>query len=199
MSEKFLNPPLPRLNLVETRMRPPELHPLLRDRFSARSYQEKAVSPETIRTLFEAAHWAPSCFNEQPWRFAVASKAVDPAAFERLASTLVAGNAWALEAPVLGIAFANLRFARNGKDNRWGAYDTGQALAHLTIQAQALGLNVHQMGGFDATKALEVLAVPDGHEAMAAFAIGYAAESEAPASSRRDFHSMFFGDVPWPR
>lgn len=179
-------------------MRPAELHPLLRDRFSARSYQEKPVDAGTLKTLFEAAQWAPSCFNEQPWRFAVAAKALDPEAFERLASTIVAANAWALKAPVLGIAFANLRFTKNGNPNRWGGYDTGQALAHLTVQAQALGLNVHQMGGFDPAKALEVFAVPEGHEAMAAFAIGYATESAPPASgSRRDFDSLFFGNVPW--
>ena len=180
-------------------MRPAELHPLLLERYSTRAYLDKAVAPETLRTLFEAAQWAPSCFNEQPWRFAVASKAVDAEAFDRIASTLAEGNAWALKAPVLGIAIANLSFSRNGNPNRWGGYDTGQAMAHLTVQAQALGLNVHQMGGFDAAKALEVLEVPAGHEAMAAFAIGYAVEPLPPekGSPRKDFDSLFFGKVPW--
>lgn len=180
-------------------MRPAELHPLLHERFSTRSYQPKPVAPALLKTLFEAAQWAPSCFNEQPWRFAVASKEVDPEAFARIASTLVSGNAWALEAPVLGIAFANQHFARNAKPNRWGAYDTGQAMAHLTVQAQSLGLNVHQMGGFDEAKALALPGVPEGHEAMAAFAIGYATETAPPenGSPRREFGSLFFGDVPW--
>ncbi len=180
-------------------MRPTALHPLLHGRFSTRSYQDKLVEPALLKALFEAAQWAPSCFNEQPWRFAVASKAVDSEAFERIASTLTAGNAWALAAPVLGIAFVNLHFARNGKPNRWSAYDTGQAMAHLTVQAQSLGLNVHQMAGFDEAKALEVLAVPEGHQAMAAFAIGYATEATPPASGgqRREFASLFIGGVPW--
>ncbi len=178
-------------------MRPTELHSLLLERYSTRAYLEKTVAPETLRTLFLAAQWAPSCFNEQPWRFAVASKGTE--AFDRIASTLVEVNAWALKAPVLGIAIANGSFARKGDANRWGGYDTGQAMAHLTVQAQSLGLNVHQMGGFDAAKALEVLEVPAGHEAMAAFAIGYAVEPLPPekGSPRKDFDSLFFGKVPW--
>jgi nitroreductase len=182
-------------------MRPDDLHPVLRERFSTREYLDKPVDPQTLRTLFEAAQWAPSCFNEQPWRFAVASKAEDAAAFERIASTLVDGNSWAHKAPVIGIAFASLSFARNGQPNRWGPYDTGQAMAHLTVQAQFLGLNVHQMGGFDAAKALEIFGVPAGHEAMAAFTIGYAAQAGLPSglSPRREFDSLFFGSLPWKR
>ena len=178
-------------------MRPAALHPLLLERYSTRAYNDKPVAPETLRTLFEAAQWAPSCFNEQPWKFAVALKGT--AEFDRIASTIVEGNAWALQAPVLGIAIASTSFSRNGQPNRWGGYDTGQAMAHLTVQAQSVGLNVHQMGGFDAAKALEVLEVPAGHEAMAAFAIGYAVEPLPPekGSPRKDFHSMFVGKVPW--
>ena len=149
--------------------------------------------------MFEAAQWAPSCFNEQPWRFAVAVKAVDAEAFDRIASTIAPGNAWALKAPILGISLANLSFERKGNPNRWAGYDTGAAMAHLTVQAESLGLNVHQMGGFDAAKAIEVLHVPAGHEAMAAFAIGYAVEPDPPAegSPRREFNSLFVGSVPW--
>ena len=179
--------------------RPSSLNPLLASRFSTRAYLDKPVPPDVLRRLFEAAQWSPSCFNEQPWRFAVASKASDQETYDRIASTLVPQNGWALSAPVLGIAFANLSFAANAKPNRWGGYDTGQAMAHLTVQAQTIGLNVHQMGGFDPAKALEVFAVPAGHDAMAAFAIGYATESEPPAAGnkRRDFDSLFFGRVPW--
>ena len=180
-------------------MRPASLHPLLLERYSTRAYLEKTVASGALRALFEAAQWAPSCFNEQPWKFAVAAKAVDLEAFDRIASTIVEGNAWALKAPVLGIAIANTRFARNGTHNRWGGYDTGQAMAHLSVQAQALGLNVHQMGGFDASKALELLQVPAGHEAMAAFAIGYAVEPLPPEKGnvRKDLASLFFGKIPW--
>jgi nitroreductase len=180
--------------------RPPALHPLLQHRYSTRAYLDKPVAPETIRELFEAAQWSPSCFNEQPWRFAVASKEANPETYDRIASTLVAGNAWALRAPVLGLAYAYGKFARNGSPNRWSGYDTGQSMAHLTVQAQSLGLNVHQMGGFDAAKALEIFGIPEDHEAMAAFAIGYALESAPPASgARRDFDSLFFGPKPWDK
>ena len=179
--------------------RPASLTPLLLGRYSTRAYLDKTVDPQTLRALFEAAQWAPSCFNEQPWRFAVALKAVDAEAFDRIASTIVPGNAWALKAPVLGISLANLSFERKGNPNRWAGYDTGAAMAHLTVQAESLGLNVHQMGGFDAAKAIEVLHVPAGHEAMAAFAIGYAVEPDPPAegSPRREFNSLFVGSVPW--
>ena len=117
-----------------------------------------------------------------------------PEAYARLSSTLsLPGNAWALEAPVLGIAIANLSFARNGKHNRFAQYDTGQAMAHLTVEAQAQGLNVHHMGGFDAAKATEVLQIPEGYEAIAAFAIGYAADPNPPAGrTRRDLTSTLF-------
>ena len=159
------------------------------------------MSAEILKALFEAAQWSPSCFNEQPWRFAVASKATDAERFALISSTIVPQNGWAFSAPVLGIAFGSAIFAANGKPNRWGGYDTGQAMAHLTVQAQATGLNVHQMGGFDPAKAVEVLGIPAGHEAMAAFAIGYATESEPPAdgSPRKEFDSLFFGRLPWTK
>jgi nitroreductase len=177
-------------------MRPSALHPLLLGRYSTRLYLEKTVEPETLRILFEAAQWSPSSSNEQPWKFAVGRKGTGE--YDRIASTLVEGNAWALKAPVLGIAFCRDTFARHGKPNRWAQYDTGQSMAHLTVQAESLGLNVHQMGGFDAAKALEVLEVPAGHEAMAAFAIGYAEDPVPPASAtRKDLETLFFGKVPW--
>lgn len=168
--------------------------PLLAERYSTRTYLDRPVPADTLKRLFEAARWAPSCFNEQPWRFVIGAKDLHPEAHARLASTLSQpGNAWALEAPVLGIAIANLSFARNGKSNRFAQYDTGQAMAHLTVQAQAEGLNVHQMGGFDAAKATELLQIPAGHEAIAAFAIGYAADpASSAARTRRDLTSTLF-------
>jgi nitroreductase len=170
------------------------LTPLLAARYSTRTFQDRPVPADTLKRLFDAARWAPSCFNEQPWRFVIAAKDLHPEAYARLASTLsLPGNAWALEAPVLGIAIANLSFARNGKPNRWAQYDTGQAMAHLTVQAQAESLNVHQMGGFDPAKATELLQIPAGYEAVAAFAIGYPADPNPPATrSRRDLSATVF-------
>ncbi len=171
-----------------------DLHPLLTHRYSTRSYQDRPVEAGVLLRLFEAARWSPSCYNEQPWRFVVASRVLHPEGFEKIASTIVSGNAWALQAPVLGISIANLQFSRNGNPNRWAQYDTGQAIAHLTFQAQQEGLSIHQMGGFDAAKAMEVLRIPEGHEAMAAFTIGYPVETLPPSErSRRSLDSILFG------
>lgn len=173
--------------------RPESLHPLLQKRYSTRSFLDRPVDLEILGRLFEAARWAPSCFNEQPWRFVIAARHVNRDAFDTIASTIVPGNSWALQAPVLGIAIANLSFARNGKPNRWAQYDTGQAMAHLTFQAQAEGISVHQMGGFDAPKAQQVLGIPADHDAIAAFALGYPTAPEPPPNaSRKSLESILF-------
>ena len=125
-----------------------------------------------LERLLEAARWAPSCYNEQPWRFVVAH-ASDAAGFAGVLSTLVPFNqAWAKSAAVLGIAVAKLS-SGNGKPNAWAQYDTGQAMAQLAIQAEFEGLKVHQMGGFDASACVTALGIPEGHVPVAAFAIGY--------------------------
>ncbi|MBY0507861.1 MAG: nitroreductase family protein [Bryobacteraceae bacterium] len=152
--------------------RPSGLQPLIQQRWSPRAFSSQAVAPEVLERLLEAARWAPSCYNEQPWRFVVAH-ASDAAAFAGILSTLVPFNqGWAKSAAVLGIAVANLNFA-SGKPNGWAHYDTGQAMAQLAIQAEHEGLKVHQMGGFDPAACQEALAIPEGHVAAAAFAIGY--------------------------
>ena len=121
----------------------------------------------------EAARWAPSCYNEQPWRFVVAH-ASHTEGFAGILSTLVPFNqSWAKSAAVIGIAIARLQFAKNGKPNDWARYDTGQAMAQLTMQAEFEGAKVHQMGGFDPAACAQVLGIPEGFVAVAAFAIGY--------------------------
>jgi nitroreductase len=172
--------------------RPEGIHALLRRRYSTREFLDRPVSSDSLRRLFDAARWAPSCFNEQPWRFLIGARHDNREAFDAIAGTLVSGNRWALEAPVLGIAIANLAFARNGKPNRWAQYDTGQAMAHLTFQAQMEGLSVHQMGGFDEAKAQQALAIPDGHDPIAAFALGYPVEPDPPDGKRRERESILF-------
>lgn len=124
----------------------------------------------------------------------IAAKDQDPEGFEKIASTLVPGNAWALKAPVLGIAIAHSNWDRNGKPNRWAQHDTGQAMAMLSLQAVAEGLNVHQMGGFDVAKATELLRIPADHEPMAAFAIGHPVSLEPPEErKRRPLEFILFG------
>jgi len=156
--------------LAETRY---PIHELLRERWSPRAFADRMVEPEKLRSLLEAARWAPSSFNEQPWSFIVATKE-HPGEYERLLSCLVEGNIrWAQHAPVLMLSVARLAFERNQKPNRHAFHDVGLAVENLVIQATALGLAVHQMAGFHVDKARELFSIPDGHEPVAAMAIGF--------------------------
>jgi nitroreductase len=140
------------------------IHDLLRRRWSPLAFSARRVEPATLLTLFEAARWAPSSFNEQPWRFLVATKD-EPAEFERMLDCLVPGNQrWAKDAPVLMLSIAARTFTRNNRPNRHAMYDTGAAVMSLIVQATALGLYAHQMGGFSIERAREVYAIPEEHE-----------------------------------
>src|SRR5881394_2967613 len=125
------------------------IHELLRRRWSPRAFDpNKPVESEKLRACFEAARWAPSSFNEQPWSFIVATRD-KPQEYAKLLACLVEKNqSWARSAPVLMIGATSLLWARNGKPNRHAFYDLGQAVAHLTVQATAQGLYLHQMAGF---------------------------------------------------
>ncbi len=161
------------------------VHDLIRHRWSPRAFADKPVPPEVLRSLFEAARWAPSSSNEQPWAFLVATKN-DPA-YPKLLSTRVEFNQlWAKNAPVLAIAVSRLSFARTGHPNRNAFYDTGASVAHLTTEASARGLFVHQMGGFDPQKAKELFAIPADWEPIAAFVIGYPGDPQTLPETLRD-------------
>lgn len=151
------------------------IHDLLAERWSPRSFADRSLDDEQIGSMLEAARWAPSCFNEQPWSFLVA-KREDREGFERLASCLMDGNAWAKEAPVLLLATARLAFERNDKPNRHALHDVGLAAQSLVIQAQALGLSTHQMAGFDGERARQLLGIPEGIDPVSMIAVGYRAE-----------------------
>lgn len=154
----------------------PAAHPiqeLLSRRWSPRAFDPRPVEPEILRSLLEAARWAPSSFNEQPWSYLLATRE-DPGEFDRMLGCLVEGNqAWAKEAPVLMLSVASLRFARNGKENRHAFHDVGLASENLVIQATAMGLFVHQMAGILAEKARGTFGIPEGYEAVAGIALGY--------------------------
>lgn len=155
------------------------VHDLIRERWSPRAFSATPVPPDILRSLFEAARWAPSSNNEQPWAFIVATQE-DPESHSKMLSTLVQSNqAWAKPAPVLAIAVSKLTFARNGKPNRNAFYDTGAAVAYLTTEATARGLFVHQMAGFDSQKATELFSIPSGWEPIAAFVIGYPGDPDS--------------------
>jgi nitroreductase len=162
------------------------IHDLIRDRWSPRAFSDKPVPPEILRSLFEAARWAPSSNNEQPWIFLVATKD-DPEAYAKVLSTLVEFNqSWARHAPVVGLAVSKLDFVKSGDANRNAFYDTGAASAYLTTEATTRGLFVHQMAGFDPQKAKEVFHIPNGYEPIAAFVIGYPGDPQSLPDGLRE-------------
>ena len=185
----------------------PNDHPILeplRQRWSPLAFDPKPVPTETLLSLFEAARWSSSCFGEQPWRFIIGVKATDPATFEKLASTLAAGNSWAVKAPVLILGVAKKHFDYNGSENRFASYDVGQAVGLLTVQAASADLYLHQMGGFDAAKAQEIFAIPENFAPQAMIALGYLGEAEllddekqqarhnSPARARKPLSELVF-------
>lgn len=168
------------------------IHELLAKRWSPRAFDPaKPVAREELQALCEAARWAPSCYGDEPWRYVICDRTLDPAAWERAMACLSEKNArWARHAPVLMISVAAELFGRNGEPNRWGQYDTGAASENLCLQATALGLIVHQMGGFDAGRAREVFEIPDGFAPMAMMAVGHQA---APETLDEDFRKSEVG------
>jgi nitroreductase len=162
------------------------IHELLATRWSPYAFQDRPVADADLRSLFEAARWAPSSYNEQPWSYIVA-KRDDPPEFERLLSCLVEGNqVWAKAAPVLGLGIVTLRFARNDKPNRAAVHDLGLAAGNLLVEATARGLYVHQMIGIVPEKAREIYEIPEGSEAWTGIAIGYRGNANALPTNLRD-------------
>ena len=155
------------------------IHDLVRRRWSPVGFADRPVEREKLLSLFEAARWAASSYNEQPWRFIVCPRE-DQEAYGRLLGCLVEQNvAWAQRAPVLMLTVAKLRFSHNDVPNRHAWHDVGQAIATLLVQATALGLHAHQMAGFDAAKARAAFGIPDGFEPVAAVALGYLEDAQA--------------------
>ena len=149
------------------------VHELIAKRWSPRAFDPRPVPVEQIRSLLEAARWAASSFNEQPWRFLVARRE-ESAEFEKMLGCLVEGNqVWAKNAGVLILTVAHTTFTRNDRPNRVALHDIGLAAATLTLQATALGLCVHQMAGIHADKIRETYRVPDDYDPETAIAIGY--------------------------
>ncbi|HYA96919.1 MAG TPA: nitroreductase family protein [Methylomirabilota bacterium] len=148
------------------------IHELLKERWSPRAFAEKPVPPEILRSLFEAARWAASSFNDQPWAYIIATKN-QPEEFSRIVSVLVESNAWAAKAPVLALSLVRLNFHHNGQPNRVALHDLGAASASLALEATSRGLAVHQMAGILGDKAREIFQIPPDWEPVAALAIGY--------------------------
>lgn len=155
------------------------VHELIARRWSPYAFADRPVADGDLRSLFEAARWAASSYNEQPWSYIVATKAIG-AEFQRLLSCLVEPNqTWAKAAPVLALGCTSLKFALNGKANAAAVHDLGLASASLSLEATARGLCVHQMIGILPDKAREVYRIPESVQAITGLAIGYAADPNA--------------------
>jgi len=154
-------------------------HPILKllaERWSPYGFKSRPVTNAELRSLFEAARWAASSYNEHPWSYLIATKE-SPQEFERLLSCLVEGNqAWAKTAPALALGVVSLRFAKNQQDNRAAVHDLGLATANLVMEATSRDLSVHQMIGLLPDKARELYQIPAHFEAWTAMAIGYRAD-----------------------
>ena len=166
------------------------IHDLINRRWSPRAFDARPVEPGKLRSLFEAARWAASSYNAQPWSFIVATKD-DPENYKKILDCFVEFNqGWAKSAPVLAISVAAMKFAHNGEPNRHGFHDVGQAAATLALEATNLGLQVHQMAGILPDKAKKIFHIPDGYEAVAGIAIGYPGDSSAlPDKLREQEHA----------
>lgn len=162
-----------RLTIAKTSATEHPIAEVLQRRWSPLAFADRPVEPEKLLSVLEAARWAASSYNEQPWSYIVATKD-NPAEFDRLLTCLAAGNQeWAQNAPVLMLSVAKLSFGRDNSDNRHAFHDVGAASANLANQAAAEGLEVHQMAGFDVAKAKETYSIPAGYAPVAAIALGY--------------------------
>ena len=160
MNQKIVSPDYP-------------IHELLAARWSPYAFDDRSVAVADIHSLFEAARWAPSSYNEQPWSYIVARRE-DPEEVGKVLSCLVEANQeWAKAAPVLVLCVVTRRFTRNNKENRAAVHDLGLASGNLVFEATSRGLSVHQMIGIEPEKARQIYNIPENSEAWTAMAIGY--------------------------
>lgn len=149
--------------------------PVFHERWSARAFADRDVSTADLKKVFDAARWAPSSYNEQPWRFLVGLRGTET--HDKIASALISFNkAWAPKAPVLILGMARTHFSHNNTPNGYGLYDLGAATAYLVLEAAALGLTTHQMAGFDHDAARKALAIPEEFALGSVTALGYQGE-----------------------
>ena len=162
------------------------VHTLVATRWSPYAWADRPVDTDDLLALFEAARWAASSYNEQPWRWIVATRD-DAGGFAQLLSTLVETNqAWAKHAPVLAIGVTITTFSRNGRENRAAQHDLGLAAGNLSLEATARGLAVHQMIGIEPERVRELYELPDEALPLTGLAIGYAGEAAALPEGLRE-------------
>jgi nitroreductase len=161
IAEKFVNP-------VEKKVLD-----AVAKRFSPRAYSSKNVEREKLLMVLEAARWSASSYNEQPWRFIVATKE-NPEAFAKMLSVANDWNQkWVKLAPVLILTVAKKTFSHNGNPSKHAWHDVGQAVATLALEAANHDLYIHQMGGIHADKAKELYNIPDDFDVVSLFTLGY--------------------------
>ncbi len=155
-----------------------EILPIFRERWSPRSFADRDVSPDLLRRAFEAARWAASSYNEQPWRFLVGLRG--SSTYDKIFKSMGEFNQkWAKMAPVLILGVTKTKFTQSGAENRVALYDLGAAASYFTLEAAALGLATHQMAGFDPEAARKELGIPQEYAIGAVIALGYQGEPEA--------------------
>jgi nitroreductase len=146
------------------------IQPFFLNRWSPRAFSNEPIHYKDIMAIIEAAHWAPSCFNEQPWRFIIAD---NKEKLEQFHSFITEKNMrWVINAPVIIAVLSKRTFDYNGKDNPWSSFDAGTAWGYMTIEALHRGLYTHAMGGFSKTKAREILQLPDEIDIITVVAVG---------------------------
>jgi nitroreductase len=159
---------------------------LIRRRWSPRAFDSRAVEPEKLRSVFEAARWAASSNNLQPWSYIVATRS-DAENFARVLQCFNENNQiWTRHAPVVALSVAQMNNPTNGKPNRFAFHDVGQASAYLALEASYLGLEIHQMGGISPEKGREIFAVPADHEVVAGIALGYPGHPDSLPENLRE-------------
>lgn len=160
-----------------------EIMDLIKLRWSPRAISEEKIPREEIMSLIEAARFAPSCYNEQPWRFVIADT---EESLGKMRELLMTGNQiWANKAPVLLLIVAKKTFTYDGEENAWHLFDAGTAWGYLSLEAQRRGLVTHAMGGFDSDKARTVFNIPDDFSIITVVAIGKQGNKKDLASKLR--------------
>ncbi len=168
------------MSLTDTKLErsPLAIHPLLNQRYSPRAFADRPVLEADLELVLEAARWAPSSRNEQPWRFLVTHRDAEGHA-ELLAALNESNRRWAHHAPVLILCMVQRNFERLEVPNHHAWHDLGLAIAQLTLQASAQGMGLHQLGGFDPDIARERCGIPDTVDLVTIIALGYPGDASA--------------------
>lgn len=185
-----------------------EIHELIDKRWSPRAFSSRMVEKEKIQKLFQAASLAPSCYNEQPWRFVYGTSDY-PERYNQLLSCLVEFNQlWVKGAPMIILCLASRIFSRNNMQNYHSRHDLGLAVGNMALQATHMGLHMHQMAGFSEEKVRELFGVPNNFDIVSMIAVGYMgdasqlpedlAKMENPIKERRPLEDIIF-DGDWDK